>query len=175
MEVVMKKTVLYLLAAALVLCTGYAAFAIHEVIPSETVIPEPGADAEKINYYIIKYKPYTTWQLWPDKGRLYPATQPHGAFLTTFVNGEAYASIRDKKGGMADGSMIAKESYDADKKFLNLLVMYKIKGYNPTAGDWFFAKYAPDGKVLAAGRVEGCITCHAKKKDNDFLFTGPMK
>jgi len=151
-----------------------AAFAIHEIIPSESVIPEPGPNAEQINAYIVKYKPYTAWNFWPGKEKLYKGSQPHGELLTTFVNTPAFFSINDKK-GMADGSMIAKEGYSADKKFLGLFVMYKIKGYNPQAGDWFYARYAPDGKVLAGGRVEACMQCHEKQKDNDYLFTGPVK
>ena len=29
---------------------------------------------------------YQTWPLWPDKGSLYPGSQPHGMLLTTYVN-----------------------------------------------------------------------------------------
>ena len=55
---------------------------------------------------------------------------------------------------------------------LSELQMYKIKGYNPSAGDWFWAKYNPDGTVAAQGRVKACIDCHSAKKDNDYIFTG---
>ena len=34
---------------------------------------------------------------------------------------------------MEDSSIIVKENYTADKKFVALSVMYKIKGYNPAA------------------------------------------
>jgi hypothetical protein len=172
----MKKLVITSIGMAFVtvFCLMSAAFAIHEIIPSETVIPEPGPNAEQLNEYIVKYKPYTSWNFWPGKSKLYKGSQPHGDLLTTFVNQAAWFSIRDKK-GMTDGSIIAKEAYSADKKFLGLVVMYKIKGYNPQAGDWFYAKYASDGKVLASGRVDACIKCHEQKKDNDYLFTGSVK
>jgi hypothetical protein len=49
--------------------------------------------------------------------------------------------------------------------------MYKFKGYNPEAGDWFWGKYGPDGKVMVAGKVNGCIECHEDVKDNDWIFT----
>jgi hypothetical protein len=149
-------------------------YAIHEIIPSETQVPEPGPDAEKLNEYIVKYNPYRAWDLWPKKGKLYKGTEPHGALLTTFVNDTALHSIRKKK-GMADGSIIVKENYTADKKFVALSVMYKIKGYNPEGGDWFWAKYDPDGKVAASGKVKGCIDCHAKQKENEYIFTGVVK
>jgi hypothetical protein len=147
--------------------------AIHEVIPSETQVTEPGPDAEKLNEYILKYNPYRAWGLWPGKGNLYKGTEPHGSLLTTFVNGTAFYSIK-KKNGMADSSLVVKENYTADKKFIALTVMYKIKGYNPEAGDWFWVKYGPDGKAEVSGKVKECIDCHRKMKDNDFIFTGEV-
>jgi hypothetical protein len=56
-----------------------------------------------------------------------------------------------------------------------ITVMAKSRAYNPEAGDWFWARYAPDGKIEAEGKVEACIKCHSAKKDNDYLFTGPLK
>ncbi len=53
--------------------------------------------------------------------------------------------------------------------------MYKVKGFNPEAGDWFWAKYTPDGQVQAAGKAEMCIKCHGAKKENDYFMTGPIK
>jgi hypothetical protein len=173
----MKKIlVVAMVASALYFVLGFgdAANAIHEVIPSESQIPAPGPDAVKLNEYIIKYNPYRAWQLWPDKGRLYKGTAPHGALLTTFVNDAAHFSAQ-KKRAMGEGSIIVKENYTADKKFVALSVMYKIKGYNPAGGDWFWAKYTPDGKVEASGKVKACIDCHSKRGDNDFIFTGEAK
>lgn len=133
-----------------------------------------GPDAEKLGEFIFKDKPYTDWPLWPGKGKLYQGTEPHGVLLTTYVNKIALRSIKEKK-GMADGSIIVKENYTPDKKLMAITVMYKIKGYNPDGGDWFWVKYAPDRKVEASGKVEMCISCHAKMKDNDFIFTGKVK
>ncbi|HBR20991.1 MAG TPA: hypothetical protein DD713_00235 [Nitrospiraceae bacterium] len=134
----------------------------------------PGPNAEKLNEYIVRYDPYKSWELWPKKGKLYKGTEPHGALLTTFINSTAHFSIKKKK-GMEDGSIIVKENYSADKKFAALSVMYKIKGYNPDGGDWFWAQYDPDGKAIAAGKVKKCIDCHSTKKDNDYIFTGGVK
>jgi hypothetical protein len=49
--------------------------------------------------------------------------------------------------------------------------MYKVKGYNPEAGDWFWGKYGPDGKIMASGKVKGCINCHGVQKAKDWIFT----
>ena len=170
----MKKIYFLLALPVIVFSFAVAAYAINEIIPSDTQIVMPGPDAEKLNEYIVRYDPYKTWELWPNKGKLYKGTEPHGALLTTFVNNTAHFSLKNKK-GMEVGSIIAKENYTADRKFVALTVMYKIKGYNPAAGDWFWAKYNPDGTVAAAGRVKGCIDCHSAKKDNDYTFTGAIK
>ena len=169
----MKRILACVAVVVFILGFSHAANAIHEIIPSETQIVLPGPDAEKLNEYIIRYDPYKAWDMWPGKGKLYKGTEPHGALLTTFVNYTASHSI-NKKIGLADGAIIVKESYTADKKFIALSVMYKIKGYNPEGGDWFWVKYSPDGKVEASGKVKGCIDCHAKQKDNGYLFTGKV-
>jgi|Deesub1362A_J573_1020465.scaffolds.fasta_scaffold00093_23 hypothetical protein len=160
--------------AMFVICVAASAYAIHEIIPSETFVPLPGADAEKLNEYLVLYNPYKGWSLWPGKKKLYRGTEPHGVLLTTFVNDIALRSIK-KKTGMKYGSIIVKENYTPDKKFIALTVMYKIQGYNPEAGDWFWVRYARDGTVQAAGKVKSCIDCHSKRKDNDYIFSGPVK
>jgi hypothetical protein len=48
--------------------------------------------------------------------------------------------------------------------------MYKVKDYNPDAGDWFWAKYGPTGEVMAAGKIDSCINCHRKGKDYRFVI-----
>jgi hypothetical protein len=42
------------------------AFAVHEIIPSETQLALPGPDAGQLNEYIVRYNPYTSWDLWPE-------------------------------------------------------------------------------------------------------------
>jgi hypothetical protein len=162
-------------AALMILGLFSLAYAIHETIPAETQITLPGPDAPKLYEYITVSKPYTRWEMWPGKGKMYKGTQPHGDFLTTYVNDAGLTAIRKMQGAMPDGSIIAKENYGPDRKFTGLSVMYKIKGFNPAASDWFWAKYNADGKALASGRVEGCIKCHDKMKDNDRVFTGILK
>jgi len=71
-----------------------------------------------------------------------------------------------------------KGNYMPDKKLAAITVMYKVVGYNPEIGDWFWARYTPDGKVEAEGKsgmADMCIGCHGKAKGNDFLFTGALK
>ena len=170
----MKNLTKVLLVVFSLLLAASFAYAIHEEKPSETQAVMPGPDAAKLYEYIAKSKPYDQWKLWPGKGRLYKGGEPHGALLTTFVNNEAYFSI-GKKAKMDENAIIVKENYTGDKKLVALTVMYKIKGYSPSAGDWFWAKYDPFGKVLASGRVDACINCHGAKKDNDYIMTAKLK
>jgi hypothetical protein len=124
----------------------------------------------------LKQMNYTNkFKMWPGKTNFYPGSEPHGALLTTYVNIPAFMGIAGKKGTLPEGSLIVKENYLPDKKLSAITVMYKIRGYNPEGGDWFWAKYAPDGKVESEGKVEVCIKCHGNKKDNDYIMTSPLK
>ena len=75
---------------------------------------------------------------------------------------------------MPNGAIVVKENYGEDKETLMAVTpMYKVQGYNPDAGDWFWAKYGPDGKVETAGKVESCIDCHNAGKAGNYIFTEP--
>lgn len=131
----------------------------------------PGADAQALWNYITKTHPYEKWAFWPGHEGIYPGKSPHGAFLKLYANAPA---IEAAKAGqpMPEGAIIVKENYGKDKKTLMAITpMYKIEGYNPDGGDWYWAKYGADGKVAAAGKPKGCITCHSVQKDKDWLFT----
>lgn len=161
--------------AGIMLILSSFAYAIHDTPAAESGVAMPGADAAELYGYVTKKSPYTGWQLWPGKGRMYQGTQPHGEFLTTYVNEAAMSGIKGKKGAMPDAAIIAKENYGPDRKFSALTIIYKIKGYNPAAGDWFWAKYDGSGKVLVSGKAEACIRCHEMKKGNDYIFSGDLK
>lgn len=147
------------------------AYALHELLPAETMVPLPGPDGQALYKYITAEDSYNKWALWPGKGKLYKGTHPHGALLTTYINDNARFSIKAGE-PMSNGSLIVKENYSAEKKLAAVTVMYKIKGYNPSAGDWFWAKYGPNRNVLKEGKVQDCIKCHSAEKANDYIFTG---
>ena len=138
---------------------------------SMTIQPT-GADV----WSLLKQMDYSKkWRMWPGKTSLYPGKEPHGALLTTYVNIPAFMAIAGKKGVLPDGSMIVTENYSADKKMTDITVMFKVQAYNPDAGDWFWAKYAPDGKIESEGKTDTCIKCHGQNKGNDYIMTGPLK
>jgi hypothetical protein len=93
--------------------------------------------------------------------------EPHGSFNKVYVNDKAYdsSSVPFKY-----GAIVVKENYNKKKKLMALTVMYKVKDYNPGAGDWFYARYTTRGKAKPYGKPKGCVSCHSANADNDFIF-----
>jgi hypothetical protein len=135
----------------------------------------PAADGNAVYEYITKVNPYQQWALFPGKGKFYKGAHPHGALLTTYVSEGALKAIQNKSGSYPNNSFIIKENYMPDKKLGAVTVMYRVKGYNADAGDWFWAKYAADGKIQKEGKVGGCIGCHTTAIMDDWVFTGSVK
>lgn len=134
----------------------------------------PATDGKALYQYITQTNPYEQWALWPGKDKFYKGTQPHGALLTTYVNKPALQALEKGK-ELPEGSIIVKENYTQDKELAAVTVMYKNTGYNPSAGDYFWLKYAPGGEIQAEGKVDGCINCHRAAQGNDWLFTNLKK
>jgi hypothetical protein len=134
---------------------------------STTVIPDTNGKA--LWKYITETNPYLGWAIWPGYDHMVKGQSPHGAWVKYYVNGIAMKAAREGKDVMPYGAILVKENYAQDKKTLESLTpMYRVKGYNPEGGDWFWAKFGPDGKVIDEGKVKSCIECH--KVAGDFRF-----
>jgi len=161
------KHIAYILSALVLV------FALAGCIAPEESKPKP--EGKALYDYITKESNYLSWKLWPGKGKLYAGTEPHGALLTTYVTDNAFSAIEGKQGSMPYGSIVVKENYMPDKTLAAVTVMYKVKGYDAEHNDWFWLKYAPDGKIDAEGKVDMCYGCHGANKGNDYIFTGVLK
>ncbi|WP_273265654.1 cytochrome P460 family protein [Flexistipes sinusarabici] len=139
--------------------------AVFVVSCSKTDMPKT-EPANVWNY--LQDQNYTDWQLFPGTTELYPGESPHGAFLTSYINKKAAKSVNNDE--FAYGSIIVKENYTPSKKLAAVTVMYKVKGFNPDGGDWYWAKYSPKGDAQAVGKVKGCIQCHSAVKDSDWSY-----
>jgi hypothetical protein len=115
------------------------------------------------------------WKKWPKTSSYESGEEPHGALSTTYIDIPVFMAIARKEGVLPDKAIIVKEDYSADKQLTAITAMWKARGFNPDGGDWFWAKYAPDGKIQAEGKVDTCIACHGKNKNNDYIMTGPLK
>ena len=131
-------------------------------------------------------------KLWP---KLHKAgfDRVHGHL---YVGGPPHGKVREVAEGIIDGRLvISKTNYRGKdvsvkkvqsnpKKYLKAVtVMVKRKGYDPADKDWFWVKYAPNGKIMKnkkgiylAGKVAkgmpiGCISCHQSASGDDFVFS----
>ncbi|MCH7705442.1 MAG: cytochrome P460 family protein [Chloroflexi bacterium] len=136
-------------------------------------LPDPVGSAVWNYLQDVEYQ--DNWTLWPGKGELYEGGEPHGMLFTTYLSPPAIDALTDKAGSMPAGAFIIKENYTADAVLAALTVMYKVDGFNPEHNDWFFAKIAADGEVVAEGQVEGCQACHGAAAANDYVLTASLK
>lgn len=147
----------------------------HPQAPSQKAAALPDADGRTLIELITVTQDYKQWPMFPGKEALYKGQHPHGAYLTTYVSPAVLAAMQNKSGQLPDGAVIVKENYSPEKELAAITVMYKRTGYNPEVGDWYWLKYGPDKTIQAEGRVDGCINCHRAVKNNDWIFTGPVK
>lgn len=144
--------------------TGLVIFCLSVFMVTTSLAKMPGADPGELWEYITKTSPYTQWKFWDDHQGMLEGRAPHGPFHKVYVNDKAYSS---SAAPLAYGAIEVKENYNKKKKLAAITVMYKVKGYNPKAGDWFWVKYSPEGRARPYGKVKGCIGCHGA--DNDFV------
>ena len=161
---------------------------------AESATPEPQAaaepaEAETTEEFTIETVDYATvvgemlwqelqeaqyaenWETLPDRDRLYQGTEPHGAWLSTFLNPVAMEALASQPGQLPVGATIVKENYDENQELAGITVMQKQANYGETYPYWVWASYAPDGSIEASGAVEGCIACHSEAQANDYVYT----
>ena len=126
--------------------------------------------AEKLWQRVTVEESYSRYAFWPGHEGIRRAQFPHGSFHRIYINRVLYDTLPSERELLPAGSVVVKEQFNGDKKKQSISVMAKIEGYNPQAGDWFWASYGLDGRPRVAGRVAGCIACHAGLKDNDYIM-----
>ena len=156
-----QKTLTGCLVVGMLLSSG--SFSIAEKMPS--------ADSNALWKYIFEVHPYQQWSFWPDHQGMQEGRAPHGEQHRVFVNKVGLDSMTAPA---QYGTIQVKENYNSEG-LKAITVMYKIKNYNPESGDWFWAKYTPEGVPLLAGKLEKCIGCHATKAENDFIVVHDFK
>ncbi len=152
-----------LILVALVLIVGLSGCTRKE----EAMEAPESVNAADLWTRISQDDPYTEYAFWPGVEGIMDGNAPHGAFIQTFVNKKA---LEPTEAGYPYGSLIVKENYLPDKTLAKLTIMYKVKGYDPQSGDWFWAVYSTDGTVEGEGRMQSCIGCHSVRADQDHVF-----
>jgi hypothetical protein len=111
---------------------------------------------------------YTKYKSWPGYDGMHPGKAPHGRYHKIYVNDIALNSLPNTKRVLPEGSIIVKENFSGDKEMVAITMMAKVNGYNPSAGDWFWAKYDIKNKSFKSGKPAKCIECHTAEKNNDY-------
>ncbi len=153
------------------ICTGLLFFSCTSAPDVSSLWPPPEPD--EFWKYIARTNDYTQWRHWPGYEEKYPGTTPRGAWVELYANDAAIEAVKAGKDIMPYGAILVKENYARDKEtLLSVTPMYKVRGYNSKANDWFWAEYSPEGKPRACGRVQSCIRCH-EASVHDFRYTRP--
>ena len=139
----------------------------------------PPQHKESFEARMWKYLSSVCYQQWSpagDNGDFRKSEAPHGALVKTYMNRKAAGSPKN----LPNGSIIIKENYSPAKKLMAITMMYKTKDYNKEAGDWYWVKFMPNGKVAQmdtpkgkmaiAGKAKGCIECHDGADGGDFAY-----
>jgi hypothetical protein len=133
-----------------------------------------GPDAEALWKHINQDPNFHQWGTWPEFNKLRRSFSPFGFFVRVFVNDVA---LQAKGRSLPPGSILVREGFGMDTntyapsdQIVGYTVMYKIKGFNPAASDWFWAHYSGTGKVMSSGALDQCIKCHDTGRDNDFVL-----
>ncbi len=134
----------------------------------DTQIPEP--DSAAIFSEITDVDSYSEWSIWPGKEAMEEGTGVHGEYVTVYVSDNALPAAETGEETMPDGTMVVKEGFNGDEELTGIYLMYKVEGYDPENNDWFWAAYSPEGNINAEGKVDGCINCHEREQDADYLF-----
>lgn len=123
---------------------------------------------------------YQKYDYWPSHEGIQPGEVPHGTYHEVFINSILHRALPIESKIAPNGSIIVKENLNSAKEIAAITVMVKVKEYNPGHGDWFWAKYAPDGTVMEhpemhmplAGKLKKCAECHKKSNEqpNDFIM-----
>ncbi|WP_440997985.1 cytochrome P460 family protein [Arhodomonas sp. SL1] len=117
----------------------------------------------------------------------YEGQHPHGAVLDTIerpmtLNGHrGHVIVKRNYGG--DGVSETAVANNPDEWLKSVTVMFRREaGYDPDNGNWFWAKYLPDGSLdrnpkdmqlagrVAKGSDQGCIACHQAAPGEDLVF-----
>ncbi|MXU66878.1 cytochrome P460 family protein [Oceanomicrobium pacificus] len=151
-------------------------------------LPDDTALAAEIWAYLIANR-----LAGPDQIHAFPyeGLEPHGLVLETFydraeINGHRDALVIKRNYG-PEGIGIEAVANDFEGHLGAITIMFRnAPGYDPDNGNWFYAKFLPDGTLdkapdgtaqagrVAAGEDTGCIACHAGAPGEDYIFTTDM-
>lgn len=162
------------LAAAALLLVVAGGCAPELVEPRVDPLTSEEISAERLWERITVEAPYESYGGWPLEEGIQPGQAPHGPFHRIYVNRTLRDAVPIADRTAPYGSIVVKHNLDAGQELVGYTVMAKVEGYAPDTGEWFWARYEPDGSVYAAGAVQSCISCHAGVAGNDYVIVHPL-
>lgn len=125
---------------------------------------------------------------WPMQSAVVVGGTPHGAFVRLYYNilqvdGRNFHVVAKDNYGGDNATIESVNASPADYLGAVTVMVQRERGYDPDNADWYWVKYLPDGSldvnpagVQLAGRVakgadSGCIACHLKAENADYLFS----
>ncbi len=130
-------------------------------------------------------KGYEDWKLTTP---VYRGQSPHGKWVRLYstwvtVDGKSFPIIvKNNYGGRGVTKERIKEKPAEWLKAVTIMLQREA-GYDKDNQNWYWVKYAPDGKIaknemgmslagrVAKGMPKGCISCHSQAGGSDYLFS----
>jgi hypothetical protein len=102
----------------------------------------------------------------------------HGPYVQIWID-DLTLNALDSGSEIPDGAKLVKCGYSdaegnpvSDSLGHSLTAMWKIDGYDPDHGDWFWARFdGTTGEVATfAGQESACYSCHSADPDSDWVW-----
>lgn len=142
--------------------------------PEVTPLTADEISGDRLWTRIAEEAPYTTYGFWTGHAGFQQGQAPHGPIHRIFANSAILDSLPTDDRTAPNGTVIVKENRLGDRTLTGYTVMAKVAGYAPETNDWFWARYDPDGTVMAEGTVGNCISCHSGVRRNDYIVSYPL-
>ena len=126
--------------------------------------------AESLWRRITVEEDYEKYPFWSDHKGLHPGQSPHGLYHKIYIHPYLSKALPVLEGQLPDGSIVVKVNMDTNENITAYTIMAKVKGYNPEANDWFWAKLDAEGNEQVSGKVSPCIECHSALDSNDYII-----
>ncbi len=116
-----------------------------------------------------RFREYLTWT--KANAKRFKSKPHNNLMISNYVNNLARDSWTRKR-AFPVGAVIAKEGHKGDRRSMIFLMEKRGAGYDAENGNWWYATLTTSGKVMNAGRVASCISCH-DNADNDYVYGNP--
>ncbi len=95
----------------------------------------------------------------------------HGVYTEIRLNALAEGTLG---GDVREGGILLSLALEDDGETVRQwAAMRKIPGYDGEHGDWFWARYSPEGEVQISGSATDCIRCHLN--GTDYVYTAWLR